>query len=260
LRAFSSVAALLLLAGCSGGAADNTDDGQAPAPVDGVGVFSGSMSYRFAPENSGFSGGGTLISDGSTALGGWRSSSQGLVIEYKFTRSGDATSGALVLRRAWSAQRCTGNGTGALVNNTSYTIDAFVLSNVATGNECRGGASGTYDAAKSEYPARSISDLAGSYASTNSVAGGGGFDVGGSRFTLTIGAVGTIQLNGQCSGTIALVSARKGVARVTGIGASCGDASGAPIEGLVAFDGADLLVYLVQPDNYRHWSGTLQRQ
>ncbi len=261
------LAALLCLAalascGGDGGGGEPSDPPVPPAPVDGVGVFTGSMGYRYAPEMTGYSGGGPIIADGSLALGGWRSTDSGLVLDYRYTRSGNGTSGSLVLRGYLRSQRCSGPKSGTVADNAEFDIGAYILTNESTGQECRGGASGTYSAAWSEYPAASIAEFTGSYASTEGPSGfDGGFDVGGNRFMLTISDAGSILLNGQCTGTVALVEPGKGIARVSGIApTSCGNAAGAAIDGLMAFNGAELLVFLVQPGTYYFWSGTLQKQ
>lgn len=254
------------LLACSGEDGGNTNQGAnpPPAPVDGVGVFNnGSMSYRFAPENTGYVGGGRIISDGSgLALGGWRSNSQGMVLEYRFSRGGTSTSGNLYLRRYLSSQRCSGTDTGTLTDNDSFTLANFILTNDGTGQECRGGANGNYSPSLSEFPATSISDFAGTFSSTTGPANdAGGFDVGGNRFFVRIEASGSFLLNGQCSGAISLIETGKGIARISNVApTSCGNTSGAAIEGLAAFDGSNLIIFLVQPGTYHFWHGTLQRE
>jgi hypothetical protein len=221
------------------------------------------MSFRFAPENVGHVGGGRIISDGTgLALGGWRTNSEGMVLDYRFSRSGTSTAGSLHLRRYLSSHWCSGTDTGTITDNGSFALANFILTNNVTGQECRGGASGNYSASMSEYPATSIADFVGTFSSTNGPGNdSGGFDVGGNRFTVRVDSNGGFLLNGFCQGTISLVEVGKGIARISNVTpANCGDASGAAIEGLAAFDGSNLLIFLVQPGNYRFWYGTLQKQ
>jgi hypothetical protein len=275
---------LAVLAGCGGGGDDNS--GVAPAtapapvavPVDGVGVFLGTYGYRFAPENAGYAGGGYLISDGSgMALFGARSSLSGMVLDYRFSRSANSTSGDLFMRRYQFAVRCSGTGTGTLADNVFFNLDNWVLTNDGTGQECRGGYSGNYQAARSEYPATSLANLAGNYSSSASPYGasgdvgfesvGGGFSAGGTRFTVEIGSDGTFTLDSYClgPGTITLVDVGKGIARISGLvpntSANCGvSQSSNPLDGLVAFDGSSLLVIVVQPGTSFFYYGALQKQ
>lgn len=253
-----------LLSACGGGASGSGSGGiEPPAPVDAVGVFLDSMGYRFTPENVGYSGSGPIISDGSgRALGAMRWDTGGAVYDYSFSRSGGSTSGTLYLRRYLSTDRCSGNATGAVTDNSNFTIDNFVLTNVNTAQECRGGVNpGQYEASTSEWPG-TLAEMAGNYSSTAGPANNGGaFDSDGNRFTVVINPDGGIQI-GTASGclsvgTIALIESGKGVARISRL-TSCGSDQ-TPLDGLAAFDGATLLIIVAQPNTQLFYYGFLTK-
>jgi hypothetical protein len=238
-----------------------------PVPVDGVGVFRGTLAYRYAPD-SGFAGGGFVISDGAgMAIGGYTTATSGTIIDYRFVRTGDSSSGSLYMRRNQSTTWCAGSSAATHTDNVALNLSNWILSNAATGLECRGGFSGDYQPAMSEFPARSIADLAGEYSSADAPGSGsgigGGFDVNGGRFTVRIGADGSFRLTNSAScisnGVITLVDVGKGIARVSGMLPACASSATA-LDGLVAFDGGSLFVALVQPGTHFFYFGTLQEQ
>lgn len=247
--------ALVLSACGGGGGGSDTNPSSEPAPIDAVGLFQAQGGYRFEPENVGFATAGPAISDGARILYASRftynGNTEGAVVDYVYSRSGDQTSGTLTLRRQGAVMSCSGTDTGTITDNDSIVVENFVFP--YDGNHaCRGAMNASsYKVDESEGDV-TVAGIAGTYSSAAQPPGGA-FDANGAGFTVQINGDGTITLtrttdNCAAEGSIALVEDRKTVFRVSGVSAACASSPGT-ISGLAVIDGAALLIILTQADS-----------